>query len=60
MISGDLDSVGSLCGPQQTVDNSSRNRNTRPPYLHAGQEAMVRTGHGTTDWFQIGEGEHQG
>ena len=28
--------------------------------LHAGQEATVRTGHGTTDWFQIGEGEHQG
>ena len=27
--------------------------------LHAGQEATVRTGHGTTDWFQIGKGEHQ-
>ena len=25
-------------------------------YLYAGQEATVRTGHGTTDWFQIGEG----
>ena len=25
----------------------------------AGQEATVRTGHGTTDWFQIGKGEHQ-
>ena len=24
--------------------------------LYAGQEAMVRTGHGTTDWFQIGKG----
>ena len=24
--------------------------------LHAGQEATVRTGHGTTDWFQIGKG----
>ena len=24
--------------------------------LHAGQEAMIRTGHGTTDWFQIGKG----
>ena len=24
------------------------------------QEATVRTGHGTTDWFQIGEGVHQG
>ena len=28
--------------------------------LYAGQEATVRTGHGTTDWFQIGRGVHQG
>ena len=28
--------------------------------LHAGQEATVKTGHGTTDWFQIGKGVHQG
>ena len=28
--------------------------------LHAGQEATVRTGHGTTDWFQIGKAVHQG
>ena len=28
--------------------------------LYAGQEATVRTGHGTTDWFQIGKGERQG
>ena len=28
--------------------------------LHAGQETTVRTGHGTTDWFQIGKGVHQG
>ena len=27
---------------------------------NAGQEATVRTGHGTTDWFQIGKGVHQG
>ena len=27
---------------------------------YAGQEATVRTGHGTTDWFQIGKGVHQG
>ena len=36
----------------------------RPPYLppekSVGQEATVRTGHGTTDWFQIGKGVHQG
>ena len=29
-------------------------------HLYAGQEATVRTGHGTTDWFQIGKGIHQG
>ena len=28
--------------------------------LYAGQEATVRTGHGTTDWFKIGKGVHQG
>ena len=38
---------------------------TRPPYLplrnlYAGQEATVSTEHGTTDWFQIGKGVHQG
>ena len=37
----------------------------RPPYcllrnLYAGQEAAVRTGHGTTDWFQIQKGVRQG
>ena len=46
-----------LCEPQQTG----------PDYLtyllrnlYAGQEAIVRTGHGTTDWFQIGKGVRQG
>ena len=28
--------------------------------LHAGQKATVRNGHGTTDWFQVGKGVHQG
>ena len=28
--------------------------------IYAGQEAIVRTGHGTTDWFQTGKGVHQG
>ena len=28
--------------------------------LYSGQEATVRTGHGTTEWFQIGKGVHQG
>ena len=45
--------------------NSERDGNTRPPdlpleNLYAGQEATVRTGHGTTDWFQIGKGVRQG
>ena len=47
------------------MENSSRDGNTRTPDLPlenlcAGQEATVRTGHGTTDWFQIGKGVHQG
>ena len=28
--------------------------------MYSGQEETVRTGHGTTDWFQIGKGVHQG
>ena len=48
-----------------TVENSERDGNTRPPdlplrNLYAGQEVTVRTGHGTTDWFQIGKGVRQG
>ena len=47
------------------MENSERDENTRPPdlpleNLYAGQEATVRTGHGTTDWFQIGKGMRQG
>ena len=50
-----------LYGSQQTVENSSRDGNTRPPYLPPKKpvcrsEATVRTGHGKTDWFQIGKG----
>ena len=54
------------CGSLQTVENSSRNGNTRPPFrflltnLNAGSEATVRTGHGTTDWFEIEKGVCQG
>ena len=54
-----------LCASQQTVENYSRDgipehltcllRN-----LYAGQEAAVRTEHGTMDWFQIGKRVHQG
>ena len=47
------------------LENSERDGHTRPPDLSlekpiSGQEATVRTGHGTTDWFQIGTGVHQG
>ena len=43
------------------MENSSRDGNTRPPDLPlAGEEATIRTGHGTTDWFQIGKGVSQG
>ena len=48
------------------MENSERDGNTRPPELppvrnlYAGQEATVRTGGGTMDWFQIGKGVRQG
>ena len=47
------------------MENSERDGNTRPPdlpleNLYTGQEATVRIGHGTTDWFQIGKGVSQG
>ena len=57
-----------LCGSQQTVENSSRDGNTKPCYLslrnlYAGQEPTVlepMPAHGTMDWFQIGKGVRQG
>ena len=47
------------------MENSERDGNTDHltcllRNLYAGQEATVRTGHGTTDWFQIGKGLCQG
>ena len=47
------------------MENSERNGNTRPPDLPLEKPvyrsgAIVRTGHGTTDWFQIGKGVCQG
>ena len=44
------------------MEISERDGNTRPPDLpfDAGLEATVRTGHGTTDWFQIRKGVRQG
>ena len=45
------------------LENSERDGNTDHltcllRNLYAGQQATVRTGHGTTDWFQIGKGVH--
>ena len=45
------------------MEHSERDGHTRPPdlrNLYAGQEVTVSTGHGTTDWFQIGKGVRQG
>ena len=47
------------------MENSEGDGNTRPPDLPlqkpvCSQEATVRTGHRTTDWFQIGKGVRQG
>ena len=47
------------------MENSERDGNTRPPDCllrnpNAGQEATVRTGYGTTDWFQIRKGVRHG
>ena len=52
------------CVDHNKLENSSRDVNTRTPdlllrNLYATQEATVRTGHGTTDWFQIGKGIRQ-
>ena len=47
------------------MENPERDGNSRPPdwllrNLYAGQEATVKTEHGTTDWLQIGKGVRQG
>ena len=54
-----------LCGAQQAMENSKEMR--IPGYLtcllrnlYTGQEAPVRTGHRTKDWFPIGKEVHQG
>ena len=53
------------CVDHNKPENSSRDGNTRPPDLPLEKfvcrsGAIVRTGHGKTDWFQIGKGVHQG
>ena len=45
--------------PQPKMRPSSIKTNPVESRVYAGQEATVRTGHGTTDWFQIGKGVHQ-
>ena len=54
-----------LCGSQWTVEilqemGTPDHLTCFLRNLYAGQEATVRTGHGTTDWFQIGKGVYQG
>ena len=53
------------CVDHNKLENSERDGNTRPPDLPLEKsvcrsEATVRTGHGTTDWFQVGKGVPQG
>ena len=54
------------CVYHNTLENSERDGNTRPPDLPPeksvcnSKEATVRTGHGKTDWFQIGKRIYQG
>ena len=53
------------CVDHKKLENSSRDGSIHHltcllRNLYAGQEATVRTGHGTTDWFQIGKGVRQG
>ena len=55
----------SLCGSQQTVENSKKmgipdHLTCLLRNLYAGQEATVKTGHGTMNWIHIRKGEHQG
>ena len=51
------------CMDHNKLENSFRDGNTKPPYfrnLYVGQEAMIRTLHGTNDWFQTGKGVRLG
>ena len=53
------------CVDHNKLESFSRDGNKRSPdlllrNLYAGQEATVRTGHGPTDWFNVGKEVHQG
>ena len=50
--------VGNLISGSSAFSKTSLNRTCLLRNLYAGQEATVRTGHGTADWFQIGKTQH--
>ena len=52
--------VGNLISGSSAFSKTSLNRTCLLRNLYAGQEATVRTGHETTDWFQIGKAVRQG
>ena len=56
----DPEDVGNLISGSSAFSKTSLNIWKFLRNLYAGQEATVRTGHGTTDWFQIGKGVQQG
>ena len=63
--SASLTMLKPLCGSQQTVEILKEvgipdHLTCLLRNLYAGQEATVRTGHGTMDWFQFGKGVRQG
>jgi len=52
------------CVDHNKLENSKRDRNTRPSYRPPGKpvcrsRSIIRTGHGTMDWFKIGKGVYQ-
>ena len=62
--SASLTMLKPLFGSQQTVENPSRDGNTRPPDLPV-EKSLCRSrsnrnGHGATDWFKIGKGVQEG
>ena len=60
MLYYDPADVGNLISGSSAFSKTSLNRTCLLRNLYAVQEATVRTGHRTTDWFQIGKGVRQG
>ena len=56
--------IDKVCGSPHTVENSERDGNNRPldlpPEKPVCRSGSNRSGHGTTEWFQIGKGGRQG